>query len=263
MSQVAYEDDLHEALYTPVKLEDSRWVARVWDEFQDKYPQFEYLRDVWLKTHDDGLDPISLRIPWVNFPAIYWLDEFLDSDKRVFEWGSGGSTLYLSDRAGSVVSVEHDVMWAESVRSNLNSEHVTNVEYHFIEPKSGTAEAESGFTSGRPAYAGCSFRDYVQVIETYPGESFDVVLVDGRCRPQCIAAAAERVSPGGAIILDNADYTRYAPALKMMENDLLADWTSHVFKGPGPFSRVIGWCTRVWVRHEDSALFLFDPNSLT
>ena len=34
-------------------------------------------------------------IPWVTHGAKKWLDSYLKKDMKVFEWGSGGSTLYF------------------------------------------------------------------------------------------------------------------------------------------------------------------------
>ena len=46
-------------------------------------------------------------LPWFTYPAIEALSNWDLSDKRVFEYGSGFSTLFWASRAKEVVSVEH------------------------------------------------------------------------------------------------------------------------------------------------------------
>src|SRR5688572_27506537 len=49
-------------------------------------------------------------LPWLPAAAVSFLDDKL-AGLSVFEWGSGGSTLWFAERARSVVSVEHDPVW--------------------------------------------------------------------------------------------------------------------------------------------------------
>ncbi|MDP2056339.1 MAG: hypothetical protein Q8K35_01095, partial [Thiobacillus sp.] len=62
----------------------------------------------WLHSLLPGHSPLYDEVPWITFRAIDWLDTYLKSDMSVFEYGAGGSTLYLAKRVRNVVSVEHD-----------------------------------------------------------------------------------------------------------------------------------------------------------
>ena len=55
-----------------------------------------------------------LGVPWWTFDSADRIAAFLRlrPDARIFEWGSGASTLWLAERAGSVHSVEHHAGWA-------------------------------------------------------------------------------------------------------------------------------------------------------
>lgn len=68
-----------------------------------------------LSIHDLP-DLVSLDVPWWTFDAADAVEGFLASRPaaRVFEWGSGASTVWLAKRSGCVVSIEHDAAWAES-----------------------------------------------------------------------------------------------------------------------------------------------------
>src|SRR3954471_20501401 len=59
------------------------------------------------------MDAAGEPIPWFTYPAIEFLGQFDWGGKRVFEWGSGNSSLWFARRAGSVRSIEHDRVWAD------------------------------------------------------------------------------------------------------------------------------------------------------
>src|SRR4051812_14883663 len=50
--------------------------------------------------------PLDLEIPWFSYAAIDFLDAALRTNMTVFEYGSGGSTLFFAKRAKSVFTVE-------------------------------------------------------------------------------------------------------------------------------------------------------------
>ena len=64
------------------------------------------------------------------------------------------------------------------------------------------------FESGRHDLRGNSFRAYVGAMDE-TDEIFDLIVIDGRCRKQCMKRAVAHLKPGGAILLDNTDMRRY------------------------------------------------------
>ena len=73
-----------------------------------RHPQELPYAPRWFHSMLPGHSPLQDETPWITFRAIDWLDAFLKPDMDVFEYGAGGSTLYLAKRARRVVSVEHD-----------------------------------------------------------------------------------------------------------------------------------------------------------
>src|SRR5882724_10582455 len=80
-------------------------------------------------THNvlNGKTPLDLEIPWFSYAAIDFLDGFVQPDMKVFEYGSGGSTLFFARRAKSVVSVEDNAKWFEWVSRRLEQQRLANV----------------------------------------------------------------------------------------------------------------------------------------
>lgn len=164
----------------------------------------------WLRSlfaiHD--LDEMArLDVPWWTFTSRDRVADFLvrRPDARVFEWGSGASTLWLSARAGSVHSVEHDTGWGAALRPRLPA----NVELDVVAPAPSSSPA---IGSAKPGHAGLDFSTYVAAIDAVEGD-FDVIVIDGRAREACLERAVGRLTPGGLIVFDNVDRRRYVDAI--------------------------------------------------
>jgi predicted O-methyltransferase YrrM len=155
---------------------------------------------------------IALDVPWWTYPAIAEVDAFLadrDGKARVFEYGSGASTVWLAKRAGAVHSVEHDAAWASVLRPKLAD--VDHVELVCIEPDERTAV--STVVSAKRGHEGFDFARYVQAIDEVGG-TFDVVVVDGRARSSCLEHALRHLADDGLIVFDNAARSRYRAAIE-------------------------------------------------
>src|SRR5882757_1229120 len=75
----------------------------------------------WKKYLAPGKSPATEKIPWICFSAIDRLKEIVRPDMSVFEYGSGGSTLFWASRVKTVVSIEHDKGWFEKMQGELGA----------------------------------------------------------------------------------------------------------------------------------------------
>ncbi len=169
----------------------------------------------WFQSLLPGHSPLQDEIPWITFRAIDWLDGFLKPDMTVFEYGAGGSTLYLAKRVRHVASVEHDEGFHQLVSGILSQRGIDNctLMLHKAEP---CGEDNREFASHQQKYRGQCFASYVKAIDAYPDRSFDMVLVDGRARMACVERARAKLKPGGALMLDNSDRPAYQQARELM-----------------------------------------------
>ena len=132
-------------------------------------------------THNRFGFPINAQgnfQPWLTYPLIEFLNSLDFTEKKIFEYGTGSSTLYWASRAEQVVSVELDEKWYSSLLQKIPN----NVQL-IHEPNGGK----------------------------YPGiiqekGKFDVIVIDGAERYQSAVAASEYLAPGGMIILDNSEW---------------------------------------------------------
>jgi len=154
---------------------------------------------------------IRLDMPWWTLRSAKLIDRFLAGrpQARVFEYGSGASTVFLAKRAQQVFSVEHDSPWHAVV--SRKTEALPNVTLDLVEAPA--AAASSGYSSQHSAWQGNDFSDYVHAIDRQEG-LFDLIVIDGRCRTHCLNAALRRIKVDGIILFDNAGRQRYQTAIE-------------------------------------------------
>lgn len=154
---------------------------------------YGYLRRVgWIrslrgkKPVDSGGNPL----PWYSYPAIKLIDDRLKQcdtrAMRVFEFGSGNSTLWWAARVGYVDAVEDDARWYETIRMALPE----NVSYLYRQERA----------------------QYVGRL-TESSHKYHVIVVDGSHRNECLSACADQLERNGVIVVDNSDWEWLAPQL--------------------------------------------------
>lgn len=145
-----------------------------------------YIRDrliemAYQKRHPDQ--------PWLTPHACKLLTELVQSKDAVLEFGSGRSTVWFSQKAKEVTSIEHNKEWFDRVGSDIREKNLENTRVIFT-------ENNDSFTKN--------------VSESICNSTFDVILVDGIRRDECAMLALEKVRSGGLIIID--DSHRYLPS---------------------------------------------------
>src|ERR1700704_6537497 len=94
-------------------LRTSRWLPSL-KAAQVLWRDYAHLKSVRTQR---AVDRAGDPLPWYTYPAIEFLQQLDFSEKTVFEYGSGMSTLYWAARTARVVSVEDDEQGMEKVRS--------------------------------------------------------------------------------------------------------------------------------------------------
>ena len=163
------------------------------------------------------------HIPWLTEKAIEFLDGLLKDrpDATVLEFGCGGSTIWMAQRIKNLTSIEHDGEWFNIVSNYLSGHNeCQRVDIQRME------------------------LPYHSILNDLPDEHFDLVVVDGRGRVECVKAAMRTVKIGGFILLDNTERGYYSGAFK-----LLCLWDMERSEQVGPDSvgfNHAGWETCWW-----------------
>ncbi len=149
--------------------------------------------------------PIDLGIPWISWQAIDFLDNFLQSNMIVYEWGSGGSSCFLAQRTKYLYGIEHSLQWHQKVITILLEHGVDNTSLKLC-----SDDFANKYSFEKSEY-----------FNSMPDYEFDVILVDappdgGRTlRPKCFYLSEKKIKPGGIIVVD--DSWRY-PELRIKNN---------------------------------------------
>ena len=156
-------------------------------------------------------------LPWFTYPAIEALDNWDLSEKRIFEYGSGFSTLFWASRAKEVFSVEHNRAWYEKVAEQAPQNVRLILAPIDKEESNPSDETRRQFTA------------YANAIEG----RFDVIVVDGYARSGvrylCAQAALAHLESTGLIVLDNSDWLPASALLLRRAGLIEVD-----FNGPVP-----------------------------
>lgn len=153
--------------------------------------------------------------PWLSPAATLFFEEWLKKDQKMAEFGSGLSTVFFASRMEEVVSIEHYKPWHEKVVALFEEKGLKNVDYRLITEvsnddfKSDEALNHLIRLSDSKFQIKESFQPYYRGISDKPDGYFDVVLVDGRARPECVFSSIEKLKSGGLMVLDNSERKRY------------------------------------------------------
>lgn len=141
--------------------------------------------------------PLEIGLPWWSYKSIKKIKPWLNRNLTVFEWGSGGSTIFLCNRVKSIVSVENDQNWTNKVNSALSSLNAQNAKV--IQKEINLQSAECFLESS-----------YAQEIS----DKFDLIVIDGEdhfnseshwsARENCFDLSQQSINKEGIIIVDDA-----------------------------------------------------------
>lgn len=128
-------------------------------------------------------------IPWLAPKVIERLEQIVKPHFRVIEHGCGGSTLWFSERAASVLAFDGNKQWRDTLNQKLDQNKA---------------------------------RVFVSLGEMHELEKdkFDLLLIDGEPledRAKWLQAAPHLVKSGGWVVLDNANREQYAAERKHLQ----------------------------------------------
>lgn len=155
---------------------------------------FGYLNDIgWFKSFlsNKSIDINGSPIPWLSYPFIDFITPRFNNELILFEFGSGNSTLFFSNKVRKVISIEHNKEWYEIININKPS----NVE--LILTKSEEVN---------------DYQNYFSVLN----HKVDIVIVDGLHRNECMINSINKLSENGVIILDDSERLEYQSGINFI-----------------------------------------------
>ncbi len=156
--------------------------------------------------------------PWITFPCIEFLRTLDLSSARVFEFGSGSSTLFWSKHCLEVCSIEREREWFQKVSSSVAAN---------VTLKHSPDE-----------------RNYFKMIDLFSGD-FDILVIDGAVRFPSLEYSLPRLSNRGFVILDNTEW--YPNCAKLLREQ---GYTQIDFTGFPPINAFTS-CTSLFFKNSE------------
>jgi hypothetical protein len=184
-----------------------------------------YLRQSgWVQSARSGLpqNAAGESLPWLTYPAIRFLTERIRPRFRVFEYGSGQSTLWWSTRVAKVVACEHDISWYRYFSTQLPSN--AQILYQELD------------------YGG----NYCRVAGNQPAR-FDLIVIDGRDQVNCARESVGALTLDGVLVWDNTEREKYRAGFSHLHSQ---GFRQIDFWGLGPCGYK-EWCTTVFYRSDN------------
>lgn len=145
--------------------------------------------------------PPCTRHELVVAPMLGWnhagkLLSYALNARNILEYGSGGSTLWLSQQCphAHILSIEHDWQWCDRVVAAIRHMRLA-----------GLGECQSVVVVLLEA------EQYVNTQCIHNQAPYDLIFIDGahEQRTPCLKAAYDLLMPGGVVILDNSEEPAY------------------------------------------------------
>lgn len=178
------------------------------------------------------LDAKGKPIPWYTYPALEYLNHMNFTNLKVFEFGSGNSSLWWLSKAKSVISVEDNPEWYNKISSQAKK-HIGLTFKYILE------------------------NDKSKYINSFDATHSDIVIVDGKYRRECsehLVSFLKNGKWGGAILVfDNSDW--YPETIKMLKLSL--GWVQVDFHGFGPINNYT-WTTTMFINPDEYQNIAYD-----
>ena len=150
--------------------------------------------DGWFESFNTkrSIDKDGNPIPWCTYSFIKFIEPRLKKDFKVFEYGSGNSTLWYASRVAYVKCVEHDKNWFDK-NKHLYPVNVNAVIRPFNNDKTYANEINADDTK------------------------YHIVIIDGVDRNNCVMLCLSKLTENGIIIYDNTQVPDYNPSIEFLQ----------------------------------------------
>lgn len=132
--------------------------------------------------------------PWLVQDSIAYLDDWLNNDMKGFEFGSGRSTKWFTERVSFYFSTEGDYKWYKK-SIEINKENIKKKKCEIVFKDVGNLMQID--VNKMQSYSGS--------LSKFKDQYFDFGLVDGHFRMECIYNSLKKIKKNGILIIDNSD----------------------------------------------------------
>ncbi len=152
----------------------------------------------------EGCKRVWKEIPHIAPEVNTFLEKYLTKDREVFEWGSGGSTIWIAKRVKHIYSVEVADAWYQFLTEKIVEFDLKNVTlYHYPIGADGIIQN--------------IYYDIIMKLK----RKFPLIIVDGVVftRNICFEIATKCLAKDGYIIFDDFQHPGFNPTREILKKD--------------------------------------------
>lgn len=151
----------------------------------------------WVRSWFEHRNPFREGFPFLSWPCIDYLEPRVKPGMRVLEYGGGGSTIYFLRKGCLLTTVEGDPEWGKAIQKRVTElgEAASRLDLRIVDTQTKDPASKQA---------------YISAVRT--GGPWDLILIDGGFRLDCLAMARDYLSPGAFLVFDNTDLPIYAQA---------------------------------------------------
>ena len=151
-------------------------------------------------------------------PFLNIMDSWDMSDKNILEFGAGLGTAWLRKKSKWVDTIESNAEWALKSKSYCEENNQYNGEMFFVDLPEHLYFNEPFENKGK---------DFFSLI---PEKNYDIIIVDGIFRDECLKWSLNHFQKGGILIADNwqQDYVW----ISEQAEDIMKKYTANKFIQP-------------------------------
>ncbi|GAI73712.1 unnamed protein product [marine sediment metagenome] len=166
--------------------------------------------------------------PWLVKESIAFIEEVINKDSIILEFGAGASTIWFAERAKRVYSFETNKAWRQVLHEELVKGGFDNTILYFgVNDYFKKAPSNKGFES------------------MLRGDNIDLALIDHRSysRSRVFEGTVKVIKANGYLVFDNSNRKRYSQSIEFMDS---LGWEKFEFWGNGYSPHGRSWKTTIW-----------------
>tara|TARA_A100001011_G_C14011731_1_gene715713 strand:+ start:118 stop:786 length:669 start_codon:yes stop_codon:yes gene_type:complete len=132
--------------------------------------------------------------PWLVPESVLFLEKWLQKNMKGFEFGSGRSTKWFTNKVSFYYSIEGNLEWYNKT-IDANKKNI----------QAGRCEIVYRDIGDQLEIDLNKKNTYANSLSKFQNNYFDFGLVDGHFRYECIQKSLDKIKKGGILIIDNTD----------------------------------------------------------
>ena len=161
----------------------------------------------YLTSHHGFDTNENKEIKRMSYACISYLNKLKSNPEKSFQYGSGDLDILFGITCNEMVAVES--LKSIYIKTIENFNVTKNITYDLAEPKIINRKLHDSldymYTCKSEEYKGYNFNAYVNYIDKYPDNYFDLIIISNYSKIECLLKSIHKLKNNGIILVNNVD----------------------------------------------------------